>query len=136
MTQILAIIIIIIIAIILFIKLFKNKPLVHQLSKGFVGLMSSRKGVLSLLLFAGSQIPMTILCFLGKIDGTSYGICVSAVTTAVVAIFCHTQSKTDQMLGKSQFSFPSTIDTILGPNGNMNNSDITTNVMPNDPPTT
>jgi hypothetical protein len=130
---------------VVFIKyiIFKYKMLVHQLSKGFLGLTSSRKGVLSLLLFLGSQLPMTVLCFLGKIDGTAYGICVSAVTTAVVAIFCHTQSKTDQMLGTSQFPLPSsTIDTVINAAGNMTQNmsgpGITANVTPiiNNPPTT
>lgn len=131
---------------ILFVKyvIFKHKMLVHQLSKGFLGLTSSRKGILSLLLFIGSQLPMTILCFLGKIDGTAYGICVSAVTTAVVAVFCHTQSKTDQMLGTPQLPLPSsTIDTMINAGGdmtqNMSGPGITANVMPiipNNPPTT
>jgi len=134
-----------IIATTLFVKyfIFKHKMLVHQLSKGFLGLTSSRKGMLSLLLFLGSQLPMTILCFLGKIDGTAYGICVSAVTTAVVAVFCHTQSKTDQMLGTSQFPLPSsTIDTMISAAGNitqnMSGPGITANVTPiiNNPPTT
>lgn len=135
-----------IIAAIVFIKyvIFKHKILIHQLSKGFLGLTSSRKGILSLLLFVGSQLPMTILCFLGKIDGTAYGICMSAVTTAVVTVFCHTQSKTDQMLGTTQFPPPtSIIDTVIRADGsatqNMSGPGITANVEPipaPKPPTT
>lgn len=67
-----------------------------NLTKGIVGLVESRKGILCLIMFFCSIIPMTILCFLGRLDGTSYAICMSALTTAVVAVFCHTQSQTDQ----------------------------------------
>jgi hypothetical protein len=69
----------------------------HKLSNGFLGLTNSRKGVICLILFFCSLIPMTYLCFHGKLDSTAYAACMSAITVAVTAIFCHTQSKTDQM---------------------------------------
>ncbi len=82
--------------------------------KGIQGLFSSRKGTLCLILFFGAVIPMTILCALGKLDGTAYGVCLSALTGAVVAIFCHTQSKTDQILGAP--TIMSTIQNVIGGN--------------------
>jgi len=107
------------------IKIGKFKMLLDQLTKGFLGLTSSRKGTLCLLLFFFSLTTMTVLCLLGKLDGTAYGICLSAVTTAVVAVFCHTQSRTDQILGipgsPPQSSLTSSlIETIIGPGGNSN----------------
>jgi len=110
------------------IKIGKFKMLLDQLTKGFLGLTSSRKGTLCLLLFFFSLTTMTVLCLLGKLDGTAYGICLSAVTTAVVAVFCHTQSKTDQILGTPGLPPPpqqssltsSLIETIIGPGGNSN----------------
>lgn len=69
----------------------------RQLTNGFLGLTNSRKGVMCLILFFCSLAPMTYLCFHGKLDSTAYAACMSALTVAVTAIFCHTQGKIDQI---------------------------------------
>jgi len=97
--------------------------LLEKLTKGFLGLTSSRKGVLSMMLFFCALAPMTVLCFLGKLDGTSYAACMSAITVAVVAVFCHTQSQTDQILNAPPTisSVVSTVETAIksGPPENL-----------------
>jgi hypothetical protein len=113
----------------------KFKTIIQQLSKGFLGLTSSRKGTLCLILFFCALLPMTLLCVFGKLDSTAYATCMSAITVAVTAIFCHTQSKTDQMLGMPGLPVPSNIiDTIIGSNGSasqtMSGPGITVNSTP------
>lgn len=106
----------------------RYKLIIHQLTKGLLGLASSRKGALCIILFFCSLAPMTYLCFLGKLDSIAYAGCMSAITVAVTAIFCHTQSRTDQILGTTQFpppTFtpppqfpqPSTIETTISSGG-------------------
>lgn len=110
-----------------------RKLFIHQLNKGILGLTSSRKGALCMMLFFCSLIPMTVLCLLGRIDGTAYGICLSAVTTAVVAVFCHTQSQTDQILGAPQAPL-SSMQTTIGSDGgvtqNITSPNATINSLP------
>lgn len=65
-------------------------------TSGIKGLLSSRKGTLCLILFFCSLAAMTGLCAVGRIDGTAFGVCLSVVTSSIVAVFCQTQSKTDQ----------------------------------------
>ena len=47
----------------------------HKLTSGIVGVLHSPSGVLSLIILALS----TVLCFLGKIDGTSWGVVVTVI---------------------------------------------------------
>ncbi len=97
--------------------------ILHLLNKGFLGLTSSRKGTLCLILFFCSMVPMTVLCAISKMDGTAYGICLSALCSAIVAIFCHTQSQTDQaaMATPTVSSIISTVETAIksGPPDNL-----------------
>lgn len=73
-----------------------DKQTSGKLTDGLTGLCRSRKGTLCMLLMFSCLIPMTVLCYLGRIEGYAYGYCMTALTTAAVAVFCHTQSQTDQ----------------------------------------
>lgn len=58
-----------------------------KILNGIVGLASSRKGTLSLLILS----CLSVLTFLGHIDGTAF----SAGCVLISSVFCFTQSKTD-----------------------------------------
>ncbi len=104
--------------------------------KGIKGLFQSRKGTLCLILFFWSLAPMTYLCFYGKLDSTAYAACMSGITVALTTIFCHTQSRTDQLLGTPQFQVPLQfpMPPTVGYNGNMGGYGITPGMPPAVPP--
>ena len=61
--------------------------MIHILN-GLKGLLTSRKGTLSLIIFVGSLVAL----FMSKMDGVSF----AAVMGTVQLIFCWSHSKTDQ----------------------------------------
>lgn len=58
-----------------------------SLFQGIAGLVSSKKGALSLLVLTS----MSVLAAFGKLDGMAY----AAGCSAIVSIFCWTHAKTD-----------------------------------------
>ncbi len=60
----------------------------NRLTNGLLGLCSSRKGALSLIIV----VAVSILALLGKVEGISY----AAVIATVQVLFCWTQSSTDK----------------------------------------
>lgn len=60
----------------------------NQILNGIKGLLQSRKGTLSLIIFIGSLVAL----FMSKLDGVSF----AAIVGIVQALFCWAHSKTDQ----------------------------------------
>ena len=57
------------------------------LTSGFVGLLQSKKAVMSLLIL----IIASVLCFTGHVDSLGF----SAVVGVIQAIYCYTQHRVD-----------------------------------------
>lgn len=87
-----------------------------MISKGIKHLLESKKGTLSLIVFFCSLLPMTALCCFGRLDSTAYAACMSAITVAVTAIYCHTTSQTEQAAMMQYYPQPNPLGFVPQPN--------------------